>query len=175
MNDTIFLFFYNFAHQSAFFDSLIVFFAYYFPYIVAITAGIFLLMHHDVLKSQNPYRVFLQKKKEVLEAFFAGASAWILAQVFKFLFSYGRPIETLAEINPLLVKNDYSFPSGHATFFMALAVSIFLSHKKAGYVFIGFALLIGISRIVAGVHFPVDILAGYVLGALVSLLVRKYI
>ena len=30
---------------------------------------------------------------------------------------------------------DFSFPSGHATFFMALGVAIFLSHKKMGYLF----------------------------------------
>jgi undecaprenyl-diphosphatase len=73
---------------------------------------------------------------------------------------------------PLLNKTDFSFPSGHATFFMALGFGIFFSHKKAGYVFIFFALLIGIARIIAGVHFPVDILSGFILGAIIAYLVR---
>lgn len=174
MNDTIFLFFYNLSHKSIFFDNLVIFFAYYFPYIVAITAGIFILMYYEVFQSKNSYQVFLQKKIEILKPFFIGASAWIFTQILKSLFSIGRPIETLVGINPLLVKDDYSFPSGHATFFMALAVSIFLFNKKAGYVFIVFALLIGVARIITGVHFPVDILVGFILGTIVALLFKKY-
>ncbi|OGI83045.1 hypothetical protein A3I95_00835 [Candidatus Nomurabacteria bacterium RIFCSPLOWO2_02_FULL_44_12] len=173
MNNEIFYFFYNLAHQSTIFDSVIVFFAFYFPYVVIILAGVFLLMHHDVLKAENPYQVFLEKKKEILKAFFAGILAWLLAQVLKFLFSLGRPAEALAGINPLLSKSDYSFPSGHATFFAALAVSIFFFHKKAGYLFILFALLIGVARVIAGVHFPVDILGGFALGALIAYFVRN--
>src|SRR3989344_4848088 len=88
MNNEIFYFFYNLAHQSTIFDSVIVFFAFYFPYVVIILAGVFLLMHHDVLKAENPYQVFLEKKKEILKAFFAGILAWLLAQVLKFLFSF---------------------------------------------------------------------------------------
>jgi undecaprenyl-diphosphatase len=77
------------------------------------------------------------------------------------------------QVHSLFAESWYSFPSGHATFFMALAVSIFLSHKKAGYLFMFFALLIGIARIIAGVHFPVDILGGFVIGALVAFFVKS--
>src|SRR3989344_936958 len=101
MNNSIFYFFYNLAHQSELFDQLVVFFAFYFPYVVIILAGVFILMHHEVLKAENPYRVFLQKKKEISKAFFVGVLAWILAQVLKFLFSLARPAEALAEVNPL--------------------------------------------------------------------------
>ena len=41
-----------------------------------------------------------------------------------------------------------------------------------------FALLIGLARIIAGVHFPIDILGGFVLGGIVSFLVAflvKYV
>lgn len=174
MNNKIFFFFYNLAHQSVFFDQLIVFFAFYFPFIVIALAGLFLLFHHDVLKAENPFQVFLEKKKEILKAFFAGIIAWMLVQILKFLFSLSRPVEALASITPLITKSDYSFPSGHATFFMALAVSIFFFHKKAGYIFMFFAFLIGIARIATGVHFPVDILGGFILGAVVAYFVRKF-
>jgi len=55
---------------------------------------------------------------------------------------------------------------------MALAFAIFLTHKKVGYWFMFFALLIGIARIIVGVHFPIDILGGFILGALIAYLVR---
>jgi len=48
-----------------------------------------------------------------------------------------------------------------------------LYHKKMGYLFIFFALLIGISRIIAGVHYPIDIMAGYGFGGFISYLLIK--
>jgi undecaprenyl-diphosphatase len=173
MNDSIFLFFHNFANQSAFVDQVIVFFSYFFPFVVVFLAAIFLLKHHEVLNAESPWRAFLEKKREVLESFFTGIFAWIIARVLKVLFATARPIEALANINPLIEKSDFSFPSGHATFFMALAFSIFYFHKKAGYFFIACALVIGVARIMAGVHYPVDILGGFVLGALIAYLVEK--
>ncbi len=173
MNDAIFLFFHNFAHQSELVDHLIVFFAFHLPYIVIILAGVFLLMHHEVLSAESPWKAFLEKKREVLEAFSTGILAWVIARLLKILFATSRPMEALTDISPLLVRSDYSFPSGHATFFTALAFSIFYFHKKAGYFFIACALLIGVARIAAGVHFPVDILGGFLLGALIAYLVEK--
>lgn len=174
MNNLIFFFFYNLTHKSVFFDNLIVFFAAYFPYVVIFLAGIFLVMHHELLKAEEPFKVFLQKKKEILMVFFSGIIAWILAYVLKLLFATPRPFEALNGVRSLFLETGHAFPSGHATFFMALAVSIFLLHRKAGYIFIFFALLIGTARIVAGVHFPVDILGGFVLGALVSFVFDKF-
>ena len=174
MNETIFYFFYNLAHRSEIFDKLIIFFAFYFPYIVIILAGLFLLFHHDVFKAENPYQVFLQKKKEILMVFITSGFAWILAKLLKIFIQVDRPFTELSNIDPLILKTDFAFPSGHATFFMALAVCIFLLHKKAGYVFMLLALFIGIARIIAGVHFPVDILGGFILGGVIAYFVKMY-
>jgi len=173
MNDAIFLFFYNLAHQSKIFDHVVVFFAVYFPAVVIILAGLFLLFHHEVFQAENPYQVFLQKKKEILLSFFAGVAGYVVSFLLKFLFHTPRPFVLLPQVHSLFQETGYSFPSGHATFFMALAVSIFISHKKAGYVFMFFAILIGLARIIAGVHFPVDILGGFILGALVAYFVKN--
>jgi undecaprenyl-diphosphatase len=173
MNDTIFFFLYGLTHQSKIFDDIVIFFAVYFPYLVIILAGIFLLFHHDVFKAEKPFQVFLQKKKEILLVFFSGILAWLVDTVLKYLIHTPRPFDVFPQVHSLFAESWYSFPSGHATFFMALAVSIFLSHKKAGYLFMFFALLIGIARIIAGVHFPVDILGGFVIGALVAFFVKS--
>jgi len=172
MNNQIFFFFYNLAHRSYFFDRLVVFIADIFPYIVVLLAIIFLLFHHEIFSSKEPFRVFKQRWKEIVLVFFSGIFAWCLSYVLKFIFCAERPFLKLQNIVPLLDKTDYSFPSGHATFFMALALAIFFSHKKAGYVFIFFALLIGIARIIAGVHFPADILEGFILGAGIVYLIK---
>jgi len=168
INNKIFFFFYNFAHQSIFFDRLVIFFADIFPYIVIVLAGIFLLVHHEVITSKNPFSALAQKWKEIVLVFFSGIFAWCISQVIKFLIHNPRPFLAFPNVSSLLPESGFAFPSGHATFYMALAFSIFLSHKKAGFVFIFFAFLIGIARIIAGVHFPIDILGGFILGIFIA-------
>ena len=166
MNDSIFFFFYNLAHQSVFFDKLIIFFADTFPYIVVFLVFLFL--------------VFYKKNfKETILVFFSSALAWFLAYILKILFHTQRPFDIFPTITSLIPETGYAFPSRHATFFMALAFALFFNHKKvglpaqAGYIFIFSALLIGIARIVAGVHFPIDILGGFLLGFLVAYFLKN--
>jgi undecaprenyl-diphosphatase len=173
MNHTIFFFFYNFAHQSPLSDKVIIFFAQTFPYIVVLTALLFLLLHHHILTSLNPFKEFAKKWKEITLVFFSGVFAWGLAYLLKLLIHSARPFVEFDYVRPLFAENGYSFPSGHATFFAAIAVSLFFTHKRAGYFFIVSALLIGLARIIAGVHFPIDILGGFVLGSTIAYFLKK--
>jgi len=172
MNNQIFFIFYNLAHHFVFLDDIIIFFAYFFPYVVILLAIIFLLWHHEIFSAEHPFRVLAQKWKEIVLVFFSGIFAWVLAYILKIIIQIPRPFMQFQNVHALLSETDFSFPSGHATFYMALAFAIFLSHKKAGYWFMFFALLIGLARIMAGVHFPIDILAGFIFGAGIAYLVR---
>ncbi|GHF45558.1 phosphatase PAP2 family protein [Streptomyces mashuensis] len=67
-------------------------------------------------------------------------------------------------------KTDYSFVSDHATLTMALAVGLFVAHRKYGLVGIGLAVLEGFSRVYLGVHYPTDVVGGLALGTAVALL-----
>ena len=160
MNSTIFFFFYNLAHQSNFFDHVVIFFGFWFPYIVVVLALLFLLFYH-------------KNRREFFLVFFSGGLAIFTALMLKFFIHLPRPFLDLPNVSALFPETGFAFPSGHATFFMALAVSIFFVHKKVGYIFMFFALLIGLARIIAGVHFPVDILGGFILGALVAYFVKN--
>ncbi|MBI2630979.1 phosphatase PAP2 family protein [Candidatus Nomurabacteria bacterium] len=175
MNETVFFFFYNLAHQSVFLDKAIIFFANIFPFAVVILAGLFLLFHHEIIRAENPFRVFWQKKKEIIKVFGTSFLAYFVSEIFKFSLRTLRPSLALPDVYALFAQGGYAFPSGHATFFSALAFSIFFLHKKAGYIFMVFALLIGLARIVAGVHFPIDILGGFILGGLVAYIVAYFI
>lgn len=173
MNNTIFFFFYNLSHKSELFDKVVYFTAVYFPFIVVALAFFFLLFYHNVLPSENPLKEFLKKWKEILSVFLSGIVAWLLALVLKIIFHAPRPFLVFSNVHPLFLKNTFSFPSEHAMFFSALTFELFLFHKKAGYVFMFFALLIGIARIICGVHFPIDILWGFILGALVAFFIKN--
>ena len=75
----------------------------------------------------------------------------------------------------IAVPKDYSFPSGHTFASFAAAVSVFLYYKKAGTAAIILAFLIGFSRLYLFVHFPTDVLAGFVIGVMIALLCVKFI
>lgn len=69
----------------------------------------------------------------------------------------------------------HSFPSGHATTAMALAVvlvTIFNGRYRVAFVAMG--LVIGLSRIVVGDHYLSDVIGGTIVGTLTAILVRDY-
>jgi undecaprenyl-diphosphatase len=86
-------------------------------------------------------------------------------------------------LEPILVERGFSFPSGHATLSMTaygvLAVLIWRSRLPdvAKVVFIGIVavivLAVGVSRIWLGVHHPTDVLAGWIVGAVIVLLYAR--
>ena len=62
-----------------------------------------------------------------------------------------------------------SFPSNHALNISAIAFLFTYLYPKLKYVCWGFALLIMFSRVYIGVHYPLDIFAGFTIGTFVSL------
>ncbi len=172
MNNSIFFFFYNLAHQSKFFDTLVFFFAEVFPYIIIFLAIVFLYFHRENLHAKTPLEELSRKLKEGVLVLLSAILAWCASQILKFAFHIERPFVTLNEVTALFAESGYAFPSGHATFFMALAFAIFLIHRTIGSWFIVAAIFIGLARIIAGVHYPVDILGGFVLGIMVAYFAR---
>ncbi|MEU8180308.1 phosphatase PAP2 family protein [Micromonospora sp. NPDC049047] len=63
---------------------------------------------------------------------------------------------------------DFSFPSNHATIAGALAVTTLLLSRRLGLVALPLAALAAFSRVFVGVHYPHDVIAGVLLGALVA-------
>ena len=69
--------------------------------------------------------------------------------------------------------HGYSFPSNHAANSFAAAGVLSVFYRRLRYAFYAFALLIGLSRPILGVHYPSDVLAGAVLGSAVALTVIR--
>jgi undecaprenyl-diphosphatase len=88
-------------------------------------------------------------------------SSWV-----KHLFERTRPCHVLEDVH-LLVScgSGYSFPSSHAVNNAAAAVVLSSFYRRWMWGFVAFAAIVGFSRVYVGVHYPTDVLAGFVLGA----------
>lgn len=170
ISDNIFFKLYGLAHQSKFFDGLIVFCAEYLPYIVVLVI-VFYIFYRDIgdFDWRNPFGIIRERINTLIKVFSPAIIGWVSATILKSIFSHPRPFVKFADsVKPLFLHGGMdSFPSGHATFYIALALSIYLINKKLGLIYILIALIIGLARIIVGIHFPIDILFGYILGIII--------
>jgi undecaprenyl-diphosphatase len=72
----------------------------------------------------------------------------------------GRPRPAMGERRFLRVPDRFSFPSGHAAAALSVAVGYASVSPQLAGPLIGLAAIVGASRVVLGVHFPADVLAG---------------
>jgi undecaprenyl-diphosphatase len=111
---------------------------------------------------------------EIGEVIFSVMSAWGITYLLKTWFHSPRPFVTFPEIHPMIHESPYtSFPSGHATLYFALATGIFILHPRLGKYYFVLATGVALSRVILGVHYPRDIVAGALIGVGASLLIWK--
>jgi hypothetical protein len=96
-------------------------------------------------------------------------------QVISHLWDRARPYDAHHTIVPLMTPSaDPSFPSDHATAAFSIAFGIFFVSRRAGWWFLAFAGLIAVSRVLAGMHYPTDVLASFILSAAGGYLVVRF-
>lgn len=126
----------------------------------------------DTLPAAVMMLLFIRKRPDLIWAgIIATIIAIIVVNIIKFYAGSIRPPAVISKdiiniIGPALVHR--SFPSGHTvTIFTLTSILIFYFRSvRVRLILILLALLVGISRIAVGVHWPVDVLAGAVLGSL---------
>lgn len=82
-----------------------------------------------------------------------------------------RPYLVLPKTN--ICKNpltDHSFPSGHTTAIFSVLVPFVMMFPLLGLVFIPLGLLVGLSRMYLGLHYPSDVMAGCTVGSITALI-----
>lgn len=89
-----------------------------------------------------------------------------LYTLLKRLFVRERPFITHTAIDPAAAPLDrYSFPSGHTLHAVSFAWQASAHFPELGWVLLPLAALIAGSRVVLGLHYPSDVLAGAAIGA----------
>jgi membrane-associated phospholipid phosphatase len=110
-----------------------------------------------------------------LSGLVAAAVALGVNQVVSHLWDRPRPFAAHEAGTHLLAapSPDPSFPSDHAAAAFAIAFAVFAFWRRGGIVFLATALLIALSRIAVGLHYPSDVIAGAVVGWCAALVVTR--
>jgi membrane-associated phospholipid phosphatase len=148
---------------------VIIFFASAFPWIVAVSSMIFLAVRPIAETTViAPFRRLAHRTRDMGYIAVITALTHEFTIALKNFYTIDRPIAFTFDLVALITKTDYGFPSGHAAVFSALAVGLLFIHKKAGMYASIAALIIGAARIASGVHTPLDVLGGYILGITIA-------
>lgn len=111
-------------------------------------------------------------RRAAVAAVASAGVALTLGQVLSHLVDRPRPFVAHPHLIHLFAPHaaDAGFPSDHATAAFAIATAIVLRNRLWGGIALVAAALLAVSRVVIGVHYPVDVLAGAALGAAAALL-----
>lgn len=154
------------AGQYLFVDWMFILFTSYLMYVVFLSVGFYVAMYSPLRIPQGRYRT--QSILRAIEIFFSIASTWLVIKIIKVTVALPRPFEVLESIKVLApIKGGTSFPSGHAGLTMALATAVYFYYPRLGKLLFIFAFCVALSRIFVGVHYPLDVAVGLMLGYVV--------
>ena len=133
------------------------------------------------------------RKAAILGAFTLILTFVVTNLCLKPMIGRTRPYEVIEGLTRIIEKqSDRSFPSGHTANSMAVGVSLWLTSrryellgdkklyfpKSAGWAVLIWSILVGLSRLYVGVHYPTDVLGGAIIAIVNACLVfgiyKKY-
>ncbi len=105
----------------------------------------------------------------ILQMIFAGLTATLIYKWLKKKTLRPRPHQQSGRIHCLTAPLDrFSFPSGHTLHAVTFTLVAVVYYPMLSWVLVPFTLAVAMSRLILGLHYPTDVLAGAVLGATVA-------
>lgn len=107
----------------------------------------------------------------------SSASAYAVSAFIGFTYGRARPFVDLDGARQLITTSFFhkSFPSSHATLAFALAFTVLWFNRPLGIVMLILAAAVAWGRVFVGVHYPVDVAAGAILGGMMSYIMYRII
>ena len=160
MDSQLFGYLNSFANWNKGVDLLILFCASYLPYIIGLGVLIWLWGRRSIIRS-----IIFDL------AVIAVLARGVFTEIIRYFYDRPRPFEVLDVYQVIDHSAGGSLPSGHAAFFFAIAAAVFYHDRRLGIIFGGAAVLIGVARVMGGIHYPLDIIVGALVGILSAVLV----
>ncbi len=135
-------------------DVAAIFFATWMPYFLGAGFLVFVFLRKG---ARRRFYIFAEAALAMILA------RGIVTSVIRFFFHEARPFSVQAFV-PLVVTGGWSFPSGHAALFFALATAMWFANRKWGWWYIVLAAVMAFARVYVGVHWPFDVIGGAVIG-----------
>jgi undecaprenyl-diphosphatase len=162
----LFEFFNSWAGRSRIFDALVIFFGQYFVYVLVVVLILWWFVNSNKLKSRQAL---------IMALFSFIIARFGVTELIRAILPRQRPFLSHHVIQLISKGAEPSFPSGHATALFAIAMAIYFYNKKLGYWLFAVAAVVSVARVIAGVHYPSDILAGAAVGIITAWLMERFL
>lgn len=113
----------------------------------------------------------LIKKQLIIMGLISLPLIYLVAKLGSMLYFNSRPFVAGGFLPLIPHSPDNGFPSDHVLLSSALAMVIFYYKQKSGLIIMTLSILVGISRVLAGVHHSIDIIGSIVISIIISTLV----
>ena len=102
-----------------------------------------------------------------------GVNSFVVNIPLKSAVRRKRPTDEVPEERRLVKPESYSFPSGHTASAAAFSGVVGRAYPKLWLPINALAAMVGFSRVYTGVHFPGDVLGGWIVGRGVAFVVNR--
>lgn len=116
-----------------------------------------------------------KKKQFLMEALLGAVTIVLLAKIGSWLFYNPRPFIVGHFVPYFPHPNNNGFPSDHTLFTSYLAFLVLNYNRKLGAALLIVAILIGLARVIAGVHHLVDIVGAFAISGITMTCMHRYI
>ncbi|MGF1373107.1 phosphatase PAP2 family protein [Streptococcus infantarius] len=115
--------------------------------------------------------LFLKQQSQLIPAIFIPGVSFILVSLMRKMINVPRPYEAW-QINPLIQKDTQgqSMPSRHVFSATIISMAVLRLNPILGILFLVLSLVIAFCRVLGGVHYPHDVVAGYLIGLICGFL-----
>lgn len=148
-------------------------------YIVILLAAVWFVVQilkiYPIKHGLNEFIVNLVKRGVVIIAIPLGVAV-VISETISAIYVRNRPFVADSQVHLLVPHSaDGGMPSHHLVFMAALVATVYYYDRKVAMLFAVLTLLTGLARVVAGIHYPSDILVGAIIGVVIVIAYHRFV